>query len=126
MATWLLIVIIVVAVLIVVFLIGGVVAVGRRSRATEGRLLADVTSANEQLAQARAVDRGWDRETIDTAARAAHLAARPEATISGVHLVQVIDRPGTDDDEAVVHIHDDTGEHTLRLGRRGDEWYAHS
>jgi hypothetical protein len=124
MATWLLIVIIVVAVLIVVFLIGGIVAVGRRSRATEGRLLSDLASANEQLAQARAVDRGWDRDTIDAASRAAHLATRPDAAISAVHLVQVVDRPGTDDDEAVVHIHDDSGEHTLRLGRRGDEWYA--
>jgi predicted lysophospholipase L1 biosynthesis ABC-type transport system permease subunit len=126
MATWLLIVIIVVAVLIVVFLIGGIVAVGRRSRATEGRLLADVGAANEQLAQARAVDRGWDRDTIDTAARTAHLASRPGATIAAVHLVQVIDRPGTDDDEAILHIDDDAGEHTLRLGRRGDEWYPRS
>jgi hypothetical protein len=123
MATWLLIVIIVVAVLIVVFLIGGIVAVGRRSRATEGRLLADVASANEQLAQARAVDRGWDRDTIDTAARNAHLVSHPGATIAAVHLVQVIDRPGTEDDEAILHVDDDAGEHTLRLGRRGDEWY---
>jgi hypothetical protein len=124
MATWLLIVIIVVAVLVVVFLIGGIVAVGRRSRAGEGRLLADVATANEQLAQARAVDRGWDRDTIDSAARAAHLAARPGAQIRAVHLVQVVDRPGTDDDEAVVHIDDDAGQHTLRLGRRGDDWHA--
>jgi len=126
MATWLLIVIIVVAVLIVVFLVGGIVAVGRRSRATEGRLLADVAAANEHLAQARAVDRGWDRDTIDAAARAAHLAAHPDAKIRAIHLVQVVDRPGTDDDEAVLHIDDDAGEHTLRLGRRGDEWYARS
>ena len=124
MATWLLIVIIVVAVLFVIFLVGGIVAVGRRSRATEAHLLADLASANEQLAQARAVDRGWDRDTIDTAARAAHLQVRSGATISAVHLVQVIDRPGTDDDEAVLHIQDEAGEHTIRLGRRGDEWHA--
>lgn len=124
MATWLLIVIIVVAVLFVVFLVGGVIAVRRRSRATGGHLLADVAAANEQLAQARAQDRGWDRDTIDTAARATHLERHPEAAISAVHLVQVVDRPGTDDDEALVHIVDATGEHTLRLGRRGDEWIA--
>jgi len=124
MATWLLIVIIVLVVLFVVFLVGGIVAVGRRSRATEGRLLADLASANEHLAQARALDRGWDRDTIDTAARTAHLAARPDAKITAVHLIQVIDRPGTDDDEAILHIDDDAGEHTIRLGRRGDEWYA--
>jgi len=124
MATWLLIVIIVLVVLFVVFLVGGIVAVGRRSRATESRLLADLASANEHLAQARALDRGWDRDTIDAAARAAHLATRPDAKITAVHLIQVIDRPGTDDDEAVLHIDDDAGEHTIRLGRRGDEWYA--
>lgn len=126
MATWLLIVIIVVVVLFVVFLVGGIVAAQRRSRATEGRLLADVASANEQLAQARAQDRGWDRDTIDAAARTAHLQGHPDAAISAVHLVQVVDRPGTDDDEALVHIVDAAGEHTLRLGRRGDEWIPSS
>jgi hypothetical protein len=124
MATWLLIVIIVFAVLFVVFLIGGIVAVGRRSRDGEGRMLADVAAANEQLAHARAEDRGWDRDTIDAAARSAHLAARPGAQIRAVHLVQVIDRPGTDDDEALLHVVDDSGDHTVRLGRRGDDWAA--
>jgi hypothetical protein len=124
MATWLLILIIVVAVLVVVFLVGGIIAAQRRSRASEGHLLADVAAANEQLAQARAQDRGWDRDTIDTAARAAHLEAHPGAQIRAVHLVQVMDRPGTEDDEAVLHIDDDTGQHTVRLGRHGDDWHA--
>ena len=124
MATWLLIVIIVVAVLIVVCLVGGIVAVRRRERADGGRLLADVAATNEQLAQARAQDRGWDRDTIDAAARAAHLQAHPGAEIRAVHLVQIVDRPGTDDDEAVLHLVDASGEHTVRLGRRGDEWTA--
>jgi hypothetical protein len=123
MALWLLIVIIVV-VLVLVFLVGGALAVQRRNHATGSRLLADLAAANEQLAQARAGDRGWDRDVIDAAARAAHLSANPQALISAVHLVQVIDRPGTDDDEAVVHVEDASGEHTLRLNRRGDEWFA--
>ena len=122
MATWLLIVIVVVAVLAVIFLIGGIVAVRRRDRGDAGRLLADVAAANEQLAQARALDRGWDRDTIDAAARDAHLAAHPGAQIRAVHLVQVIDRPGTDEDEALLRIVDESGEHALRLGRRGDSW----
>src|SRR3954471_18928196 len=124
MATWLVIVIIVVAVLIVVCLVGGIVAVRRRNRATGGRLLADLAAANEQLAQARASDRGWDRDTIDAAARAAHLAANPDAQIRAVHLVQIVDRPGTDDDEARLHVIDGDGQHTIRLGRRGDDWVA--
>ncbi len=124
MPTWLLIVIVVVAALVVLFLAGGIIAVRRRSQADAGRLLADVAAANEQLARARAQDRGWDRDTIDAAARAAHLEAHPQARIGAVHLVQVVDRPGTEDDEALVHIVDDGGEHSLRLGRCGDDWRA--
>ncbi|HEU4658218.1 MAG TPA: hypothetical protein VFR97_11865, partial [Capillimicrobium sp.] len=90
----------------------------------EATLLADVAAANEALAAARAGDRGWDRDTIDAAARAAHLARRPAARIAAVHLVQVVDRPGTDEDLARLHIADDAGDHEIVLGRRDGEWVA--
>jgi len=122
MPTWLLILIIVVGTLIVLFLIGGAIAVSRRNAAGEGRLLHDLAGANEALARARAEDRGWDRDTIDAAARAAHLARRPDAQIAAVHLVQVVDRPGTEHDQARLRIVDDAGEHDVLLGRSGDEW----
>ncbi|HEY8582312.1 MAG TPA: hypothetical protein VIL49_05170, partial [Capillimicrobium sp.] len=73
------IVLIVLAALVLGLLAGGFIAARRRAAAQEGRLLRDVASANEALALARADDRGWDRDTIDAAARAAHLARRPEA-----------------------------------------------
>jgi hypothetical protein len=118
------IVLIVVAALLLGLLAGGFVAARRRAGALEGRLLRDVASANEALALARADDRGWDRDAIDAAARAAHLARVPEAQISAMHLVQVVDRPGTDEDEARLHVVDQTGEHEVQLGRRGGEWIA--
>ena len=122
MPTWLLILIIVVGALIVLCLIGGVIAVTRRNAASGDRLLRDLASANEALARARAEDRGWDRDTIDAAARDAHLGRRPSAQISALHLVQVVDRPGTEHDEARVRITDDAGVHDVLLGRSGDGW----
>lgn len=118
------IVLIVLVVLVGGLLAGGFVASRRRSAALESRLLRDIAAANEALAAARAGDRGWDRDTIDAAARAAHLARRPDARISAVHLVQVVDRPGTDEDMARLHVVDDAGEHEVVLGRRGDDWVA--
>lgn len=123
MPTWLAIVLIVLGVLIVVFLIGGYVVARRRAEARSGALLRELAEANEALARARALDRGWDRDHIDAAARAAHLAQRPDARIDAVHLVQVVDRPGVEDDEALVRITDDAGQHEVRLDRRsGGEW----
>ncbi|WP_259311942.1 hypothetical protein [Capillimicrobium parvum] len=122
MPTWLLILIIVVGALIVLFLVGGAIAVSRRNAASGGRLLRELAGANEALARARAEDRGWDRDTIDAAARTAHLARRPSAQITALHLVQVVDRPGTEHDEARVRITDDAGVHDVLLGRAGDAW----
>jgi hypothetical protein len=122
MPTWLAIVLIVLVVLFVVFLVGGYVAARRRAEARDAALLRELAEANEALARARALDRGWDRDHIDAAARAAHLAARPHARIDAVHLVQVVDRPGVEDDEARVRVMDDAGEHDVLLDRRGGEW----
>jgi hypothetical protein len=121
MPTWLLIILIVVAAVLLFFILGAI-AVSRRNAATGGQLLRDLAEANEALARARAEDRGWDRDTIDAAARAAHLARRPSAQIRAVHLVQVIDRPGTEHDEALLRVTDEAGDHEIRLGRRGDDW----
>jgi hypothetical protein len=124
MPTWLAIVLIVLAVLVIVFLVGGYVAARRRAEARAAALLRELGEANEALARARALDRGWDRDHIDAAARAAHLGRRPEARIDGVHLVQVVDRPGVEDDEALVRVTDEAGQHEVRLDRRGGEWSA--
>jgi uncharacterized membrane protein len=120
--TWLAIVLIVLGALILVFLAGGYLVVRRRTDAASGALLRDLAAANEQLARARAEDRGWDRDLIDVAARDAHRAAHPDVRVSAVHLVQVVDRPGTEHDEARVRVVDDAGEHEILLGRETGTW----
>jgi len=124
MPTWLAIVLIVLGVLLVVFVVGGWFAVQRRNQALERKLLEDLARANEALAKARASDRGWDRDMIDQAAREAWLARSPDSRIGAVHLVEVVDMPGTEHDQARVRIQDDAGTHDLLLGRRGDDWVA--
>lgn len=122
MPTWLVIIIIALAALILLFLLGGLIAVRRRDTVRGDRMLRDIATANEALAQARAGDRGWDRDAIDAAARTAHLERVPGASIAAVHLIQVVDRPGTEHDQARVRVVDATGAHEIDLGRRGDDW----
>jgi len=121
------IVLIVLAALVLLLLIGGYVATRRRSEALAGSLLRDVAAANEALAAARAQDRGWDRDAIDAAARAAYTRRHPDGgPITAMHLIQVVDRPGTDQDEAILHVVDASGEHEIQLGRSDGEWMAKS
>ena len=48
--------------------------------------------------------------------------ARRGAPTASLTLVQIVDRPGTDDDKAVYEIDSDGRVERLTLGRRGDEW----
>ncbi len=118
------IVLVAVAALLVLLVLGGIVASGRAARARETRLKAEVEQADRALAQAHAGDNGWDAAQMETAARAAwssgHHANEP---IAALHLVQVIDRPGTDADEAVYRVVGAGGhEHDVVLKRSGDSW----
>src|SRR3954462_2234207 len=96
---WILIILAVLLILIV----GGVLARHRqlaRSRPAFERALAQV---DHDLAAASASDRGWDRELLQAAARrisAELFGSEPEA----LTLVEVIDRPGTEDDQAVFDV----------------------
>ncbi len=113
MPTWLIIVIVV----LIVLAVGGAIAAKRRLVATSDRFEADLQRVNRELAAAHAEDNGWERSTLESAARTAYAAERgsePER----LELVQVIDRPGTDDDHAVFRI----GHERLTLGRRDGEW----
>jgi hypothetical protein len=115
------IVVAVIIVLLIVLFIGGYVVLGRRRAATDAELRARIEAADAELAQARAQDRGWERATIEAAARAA-VAPREVAQL---HLVQVVDRPGTDADQAVFRVVGADGrESTVTLGRRDGAWVA--
>jgi type II secretory pathway pseudopilin PulG len=111
----------IIIVLIVVLFVGGYVANRRRQQQLDARLLEQVEAADAALAQARAQDRGWERATIEAAARA---AVAPQ-DVQELHLVQVIDQPGTDNDQAVFRVVGADGrEQTVTLGRRDGVWAA--
>jgi hypothetical protein len=113
----LLIILIAFGVLVVILGIAGYVVVGRRREHEEASLIARAEEADQHLAQAHAQDKGWERGGLEAAARAIY-AERHGSEPRQLHLVQVVDRPGTDEDEAVFMA--DGNE--LRLGRRGGDW----
>jgi len=116
-ATWLIIV------LIALFLLvdGGILARRMQLRRTRPAFERRLSQVERDLVNAAAADRGWDRERLEAAARrvcAEQVGAEPEE----LTLVEVLDRPGTDEDEAVFDVRAGGSRHRLVLGRRGDEW----
>jgi len=116
--TWLIIVIVV----LILLAVGGAIAVRRRMAATQDRFEADLQRVNRDLAAAHAEDRGWERGALEASARAAYATAKDGTEPTDLELVQVIDRPGTDDDHAIFRV----GSERLTLGRRDGEWVLES
>jgi hypothetical protein len=118
-STWLIIVLAVLVILIV----GGYIARTRqlaRSRPAFERSLGKV---EQDLVTAAAADRGWDRALLEAAARricTERLGSEPD----DITLVEVLDRPGTDQDEAVFDLRAGGKRHRLVLGRRDGDWVA--
>jgi hypothetical protein len=112
--TWLLIVLIVLAVLAV----GGMIARILQLRRSRPAFEANLDRVNRDLAAAAAQDRGWDRPHLEAAARRCY-AEKRGAEPGELVLVEVLDRPGTDEDQAVFRV---DGREYLTLGRRGGEW----
>ena len=110
------VILLVVVLLVVLLIVGGLVANARRARGGEDELLAALREADRALAVARAVDRGWDREAMEAAARAA-FAARSPAEIGELLLLQVVDRPGTEEDQALFRVVTDAGSEEILLVR---------
>jgi hypothetical protein len=119
--TWLIIVLVVLLVLAV----GGTIA--RRAQLARSRSAFDASleRVNRDLAAAAASDRGWDRATLESAARRIYAQERG-AEPDSLRLVEVLDRPGTDDDRAVFRAEQSGAAHALTLGRRGGEWVHES
>ncbi|MDX6506851.1 MAG: hypothetical protein QOG06_1495 [Gaiellaceae bacterium] len=116
------IVLVVICVLILAMGVGGFLAMSRRTRSRDEELLDQLRRAERELAQAHATDKGWDRATLESAARSAATARFGAKQDRDVKLVQVIDKPGTDADQAVFRVETDDGEHTITLGRTGGVW----
>jgi uncharacterized membrane protein len=116
MSLWLIIVIV-----LVVLIVGGIIGRFTWLRRTESRFRARLEQANHDLAEAAAEDRGWDRERLEEAARRGY-AEQHGTEPSELLLVEVVDRPGTEDDLAVFRCETEGARHTVTLGRHGDEW----
>jgi hypothetical protein len=117
MPTWLAIVIGVFVALVILLAVGGIIGRRRQLAATQDRFEASLAQVNRDLAAAHAQDRGWAREGLEAAARAAYAEQRGSEP-SELTLVQIVDRPGTDEDKAVFAI----GGERLTLGRARGEW----
>ena len=117
MPTWL----IVVLVVLVILAVGGAIARRRQLESTRTAFERSLAQVNRDLAAAAAQDRGWDRAHLEAAARRValeELGTDPDELI----LIEVLDRPGTDSDEAVFRVQASGRRHQLVLGRRSGEW----
>ena len=117
-------VLIVIGVVLVLFFIGGLLAVRARTRRQAATFPEHVRAADEALEQARALDRGWHRDTMEAAARAAVDQARPGWAYDDLHLVLVDDRPGVEEDRAHFVAMGADGQSRVILARQGDSWVA--
>ena len=119
------IVVIAVAAVLALFLALGFAGTRARDRHQAGSWEEAVRSADAALAQAAATDRGWHREAMESAARAALEEHRPGWSYEALHLVLVDDRPGIEEDRAeFVAVGDGGDEATVVLSRQGDRWSA--
>jgi hypothetical protein len=122
MPTWLVIVLGVFVALVIVLAVGGAFARRRQLESSRGRFDVNLAQVNEDLAAAHAEDRGWARDGLESAARAAYAAERDGAEPDELTLVQIVDRPGTDDDKAVFRVTSGGRDERLTLGRQGGDW----
>jgi hypothetical protein len=104
--------------------VGGAIAQRRRLAATEAEFRTRIEQADQDLAAAHAADKGWDRARLEAAARRVFREQHPDHEIDDLALVQVVDMPGTESDEAVFTIRGGGHEHRIVLGRSGDDWVA--
>lgn len=121
MPDWLLIALAVLLALIVVLAVAGALAQRRRLEATRPQFEAELARADHDLAEAYATDKGWDRSLLEQAVRSA-FAERQGTEPDRIDLVEVLDRPGIDEDQAVFRVESGGRPHRLTLGRRGGEW----
>jgi hypothetical protein len=117
------IIVIVIAALLVLLIVGGLLANARKTRAEDPELRATLREADRALALARAEDRGWDRGSLEAAAREA-FAARSPIEPRELQLLKVVDRPGTEDDQCVFRVITDAGSEEILLVRSGGAWAA--
>ena len=99
------IVILVLGLLVLLFLIGGLLGARRRDTELAPVYQQHLREADHALEQARAADRGWDRDLMEGVVRSALADAHPGTTFDRLDLVLVDDRPGVREDRAHFEAH---------------------
>jgi hypothetical protein len=121
------IVLIVFGVIVLIAVVLGFLGARARDRQQADRWEEHVRAADAALAHAAASDRGWQRDVMEDAARAALSDSRPEWTYGPLRLVLVDDRPGVEKDRAhFVAVGESGDEARVVLSRQGDRWVAES
>jgi hypothetical protein len=121
------IVLIVIGAIVLIALVLGLLGARARDRGQAAHWEERVRAADAALAQAAASDRGWRREVMEDAAKAALSQSRPDWPYGALHLVLVDDRPGIEEDRAHFVAVGEAGDETrVVLSRQGDQWVADS
>jgi hypothetical protein len=110
--------------LVIVLLVLGLAEARRRARAGGAALDERIAAADRAIEAARAADRGWDPVLLEEAARVALERERPDFRYDKLHLVLVVDRPGTDEDRAEMAAVNANEAVRVIVARRGDSWSA--
>jgi hypothetical protein len=118
------IVLIAVGVVLLLFFVGGLLGVRARTRRQASTFADHVRAADEALEQARALDKGWHRETMEGVARAAIEQARPGWAYDALQLILVDDRPGVEEDRAHFVATGPDGEARVIMAREGERWVS--
>jgi len=119
------IVLIVLGVIVLIAVVLGLLGARARDRRQAGHWEKHVRAADAALADAAATDRGWQRETMEQAARAALTELRPDWQARDLMLVLVDDKPGIDEDRAhFVAVGEGGDEARVVLARQGELWVA--
>ncbi len=117
------IVIIVLAVVLILFLLGGLLGARRRDIEQAPVYQQHLREADHALEQARASDRGWDREMMERVVHAALADAHPGITFDRLDLILVDDQPGVHQDRAHFEAH--AGDRPVRvILSRGDAGWS--
>jgi hypothetical protein len=114
-------IVLIILALLLILIVGGAIARRRqlaRSRPAFERALSRV---EQDLAAAAANDKGWDRALLEAAARRISME-RFGAEPDGLTLIEVIDKPGTEADQAVFDVSAGGSRHRVVLGRRDGDW----
>jgi hypothetical protein len=118
------IVLIAIGAVVLLALLLGFLGAAARDRRQAASWDEHVAAADAALEQARAADKGWHRDVMEQAARAALEQSRPSWQYDELHLVLVDDRPGVTEDRAHFMAVGADGEARVILARQEDRWVA--